>query len=147
MSQRIEAPAFAVCVLLLVGPGAGAMAQPMYRCGNTYSQIPCDKAAEPVRVFQDAKKAPPAGLRGKELCKASVPASMNLKDPYSAKVETLGAPTPEVIKYAEEPIVAKRYDVAMNAKNSYGAYTGIKVYFCYLSDDEMRLLRVDAPKE
>ena len=119
----------------------------MYKCGNTYSQIPCDKAAEPTRVFNDAKADPPVGLRGKELCKAAVPKSVNLKDPYSARVETVGGPAFEVVTFANQPLTVKRYDVAMNAKNSYGAYTGIKMYKCFLTEDDSRVFEVVSPPE
>ena len=122
-------------------------AQPMYKCGNTYSQIPCDKAAEPTRVFKDAKADPPGGLRGKELCKAAVPKSVNLKDPYSARVETVGGPAFEVVTFANQPLTVKRYNVAMNAKNSYGAYTGIKMYKCFLTEDDSRVFDVVSPPE
>lgn len=136
---------------ILVGSAAtvmnadSAMAQQMYRCGNAYSQSPCDKAAEPAKITRDSRSTPQPGLTGKELCKAVIPRAVPLKDPYSARVETIGEPFPEVIKVAGEPIMAQRYDVAMNAKNSFGAYTGSKLYLCYLSEDKTRLLHIVTP--
>ena len=136
--------AAAISAAVLSSP---AISQRMYKCGNTYSQIPCDKNAEPARVFSDAKADPPVGLRGKDLCKAAVPKSVNLKDPYSARVETVGGPTFEVVTFANQPLTVKRYDVAVNAKNSYGAYTGIKLYKCLLTEDDGRVFDIVSPPE
>ena len=122
-------------------------AQKMYKCGNTYSQIPCDKTADSVKIFSDAKADPPPGLSGKELCRAMVPRAGNLKDPYSARVEAVGGPSFEVVSLGNQPLMVKRYEVAMNAKNSYGAYTGIRVWTCYLTEDDNRLFRIDPPHE
>ena len=137
---------FLFLIILLSALGASpTQAQKMYKCANTYSQIPCDKDSEPTKVFKDTRSQIPPGLRGRELCKLTVPQTINLKDPYSARVETIGEPILVTIKYADVPILSKRHDVGLNAKNSYGAYVGIRIYFCFLSEDETRLLRVEGP--
>lgn len=121
------------------------IAQQVYKCGTIYSQIPCDKTAEMVKITRDSRTPTQTDFNGKELCKIAVPRLASLKDPDSAKVEFVSASESEVIRYAGEPIVARKYSVLMNAKNSYGAYTGAKAYSCYLSEDRTRILSVVSP--
>lgn len=126
-----------------------ANAQPTYRCGNTYSQTPCSADAAPVAIHRDVSTAPPGGTAdagggavptGVELCKRA--ALAGLKDPYSAVIESVTGPVGVAITIAKEPIEARRYTVWVNAKNSYGAYTGAKPHECFLSVDGRRLLQV-----
>lgn len=139
------APDRLLVLLALAGAASCAAAQTLYRCGSTFSQTPCDKTAEPIKVYPDRRADPPPGLRGAELCKRLVPAAVPLKDPYSAVVEVERKGRSEVIEFKGQPLAARRFDVFINAKNSYGAYTGEKLYRCYLSEDEARLLRVVSP--
>ena len=119
----------------------------MYKCGNTYSQVPCDKTTDAIKINSDAKADPPPGLHGKELCRVMVPRAGNLKDPYSARVEAIGDPAFEIVTFANQPLTVKRYDIAMNAKNSYGAYTGIRVWSCYLTEGDNRVFKIVPPRE
>jgi len=70
-----------------------------------------------------------------------------LKDPASAKIEGVGKPEGTTVKVGLQPIAAKKYPVLLNAKNSYGAYAGAKLYYCYLSIDDQRVLQVEAVGE
>ena len=147
MPRTIIPPTLATILVtaLFLVTSLPAVAQQMYKCGNTYSQTPCDKTAERTKITMDARAAPPPGLIGKELCKTMVPRTVTLKDPYSARIDAVNDQVPEVIKVANEPIMARRFDVALNAKNSYGAYTGAKIYLCYLSEDQTRVLLIVPP--
>ena len=121
-----------------------ALAQTTYRCGNTFSQVPCEKNATAMPIPMPSKSAPqpPQGPKGRELCKAAVPRMLTLKDPYSAVVEVAETPRIAAITYANTPMMAKEYLVTVNAKNSYGGYVGAKPYFCYLSQNETNVLGV-----
>lgn len=144
MSIRVNhASAWLLCACLLTSSVA---AQSIYKCGNTYSQNPCSDEQTPARIHRDTATTP-AGLSGKELCRSVVPHSVSLKDAYSARIDYVSNSSAEAITVYGESIVARRYDVAMNAKNSYGAYTGAKIYRCYLSIDGARLIAVKPPPE
>jgi hypothetical protein len=136
-----------VALLLVVLMSDSAPAQQMYKCGSTYSQVPCDAAAQPTRIYKDTQPNPPAGLRGRELCRYLTPRAANLKDPFSAVVEQVAGPVGAVVRIGSDVIEAKRFDVMLNAKNSYGAYVGARPYGCFLSVDERRLLHLQSPED
>ena len=93
----------------------------------------------------DAPASPPPGLHGKELCAAAVLRQSVLKDPYSARIEGVAGPFAETVMFADKPLLVKRYDVAVNAKNSYGAYTGAKIIVCQLNEDNARVFDINVP--
>jgi hypothetical protein len=71
-------------------------------------------------------------------------ARLALPDPEGVKIVSVQRAGTEVIQYAGKSLVARRYDMALNPRNAYGAYTGVQHFACYLSEDEQRVLRVDA---
>jgi hypothetical protein len=122
------------------------MAQPMYRCGNAYSQTPCAPDAQPARISPGAPPDQPAGLQGAELCAAELPRLIGMTDPYTARIESVAKGDSEVIHYAGQPIAARKYLLSINARNAAGAYAGERPYLCYLSEDERRILKVSAAR-
>lgn len=73
----------------------------------------------------------------KSLCLAEI--KRTLKDPDSAKVESF-------LKWSQvetdDGEVAVRYTLTVNAKNSFGGYTGGKPYDCQVSVDGKRVLKL-----
>lgn len=134
-----------VCVFsaLLVLP-ALCEAQQLYRCGNTYSQTPCAAAASAVRIAPVAAPEPAPGPRGKDLCSSSAPRLLGFNDPQSARIESVVKANSEVIEYAGQPMVARKYVLSISATNAYGAYMAARSYACFLSEDEHRILKVAA---
>ena len=122
-------------------PACGA--QTMYRCGNAFSQVPCDKVTATAPIMVPRTSPAPALPKGRDLCKAAVPRLLPLKDPYSAVIESISnSGRPIAIRYANEPMMAFQYIVTINAKNSFGAYTGAKPYFCYVNEAQSNVLAV-----
>lgn len=121
-----------------------SQSQQLYRCGNTYSQTPCAPDAASARISAGAAPQPVAAAAGKEVCASEGVAQMGFPDPESTRIRSVTKVGAEVIQYAGKPIVARKYQLAINTKNSAGAYTGDRVYLCYLSEDERRVLKVDA---
>ncbi len=123
-------------------------AQSVYKCGSSYSQSPCGTSSEKLQI-QGVQRQAGSGeqSRGSRLCSEAVPARILLKDPASAKIEGVGKPEGTTVKVGLQPIAAKKYPVLLNAKNSYGAYAGAKLYYCYLSIDDQRVLQVEAVGE
>ena len=133
-------------MLLVLASGAAA-AQQLYRCGNTYSQVPCAANAEPRKMLRDNSVGggAAAAQSGKDLCRRQVSGAAGLVDPYSVVVESVSEGRHDTIRIGDELVVARRYDVALNAKNEFGAYSGVQVYRCFVSEDEQRLLKVQEP--
>lgn len=111
-----------------------ACSQPVYRCGNTYSAAPCTTPTAPIVVSRDA--APSAtGIVGRQLCATAMARQLGHSDAESAGIVSVARAPTEVIQYKGAPLVARRYIV--NARG--------RLYTCHLSEDERRILSVDAP--
>jgi hypothetical protein len=121
-------------------------AHALYRCKNTYSQIPCAADATAAKIHKDINATPASESRGRDLCVSAIPQKIELEDAEGVKAEVLGASESAVITYANQPMVAKRYLMTVNAKNSSGVYTGKRPYFCFLSEDENRVLQISRVK-
>ena len=120
-----------------------ASAQAVYRCGNTYSQIPCEAGAKPARITSAAAPDQPKVASGAGLCADEAPRLLRFPDPPSTRVGAVKRGSAEVIQYADQPIAAKLYLLTLNTKNRIGAYDGERTYVCFLSDDERRILKVE----
>ncbi|HEY4083547.1 MAG TPA: hypothetical protein VGM81_22900 [Burkholderiaceae bacterium] len=120
-----------------------ACAQQMYKCGSTYSQTPCASDAELKRARPDAVADKPAsvGPIGYELCASSAPHMVGSPEPESARVQRMGEVHTDVINYAGKSVAARRYDLSVDFKTTYGVYSGPRAYSCWISEDERRVLQ------
>lgn len=141
---------FLSLLALLVTFSTCAQAQ-VFKCnvgGKTVlTDRPCDadKAAE-------ARSAPREGGTvdsdnpidiGKAACAAAVRTRIPFDDPESVRLGTVSGGKTEVFDFADTKLAARRFVVPVNAKNSYGAYTGEKSAHCFTSPDGRRVLKVD----
>src|ERR1043165_7471953 len=94
--------------MLLLWASTGA-AQTLYRCGKTYSQVPCASDAASARVSSVTPDARP----GREVCTTEGVSRLGLPDPEGVKVVSVQRGAAEVIQYAGKSIVARRYDLAL----------------------------------
>lgn len=69
--------------------------------------------------------------------------AFNFKDRESLRVELYGALNLEVVDYANTRILAYKLPVWVNGKNSYGAYAGKTLYYCYLDQHSKKILDVE----
>jgi len=131
---------------LLLIFSCSAQAGTLYRCGNTFSQIPCGDNAQAVQVAgsDSAKNSVPAEL-ARHVCINDLKKWVPFPDPESVKVESISRGTPEIIEYAGAKLMARRYDLKVNARNGYGGYTGAQNFSCFASEDNQRILKVNAP--
>jgi hypothetical protein len=113
----------------------------VYKCGNTYSNVPCDNAkklsvddAQPLGSTKSVNNET-------QMCIAYVKAT--LFDPDSAKIENAFQASGELISVAGQKIYAKKYLITVNAKNRYGGYVGSKVLHCHVSEATGRVLVPD----
>ncbi len=135
-----------VLAVSLLGLPAFPMAQQLYRCGNTYSQTPCAPNATPKRIPTGTAPGQPEGSHGKELCATEGVSLLQFPDPESTRIKSVVKAESEVVQYSGQPLAVHRFNMVINTKNSNGAYTGDRVYPCYLSEDERRVLKVDSQR-
>lgn len=134
---------FIFCVL-----SSTASAQAVYRCGNTFSGSPCGPDAKvviappapPPKLEMPATVPPPVEQieANKAVCEAKTRAAM--KDPESARIKSISRAGPSLQRLAGRSFYGISYDMNVNAKNSYGAYTGEKLYNCVFAMDERTFL-------
>ncbi|MBX3621081.1 MAG: hypothetical protein KF891_14015 [Rhizobacter sp.] len=139
MTQTFSRLCLAACLSL---GAASAPSQTLYRCGSTYSQTPCAADAAPARISAGAAPDAPAASAGADVCASAGVAQLRFPDPESTRVVSVRKAGTEVIQYAGKSLAARRYDITLNTKGASGAYLGERVYACYLSEDEHRLLQV-----
>lgn len=118
-----------------------AQAGTLYRCGNTFSQIPCGDNAQTVQVQggEAGKNAVPAEL-AKHVCVSDLRKWVPFPDPDNLKIESMSRGTPEIIEYAGTKLMARRYELRVNLPN---AAPG-RNYSCFVSEDNQRILKVSA---
>ena len=135
-----------IALTLLCGLAAPACAQQMYKCGSTYSQTPCASDAEVKKARPDAVADKPASNSpiGYELCAAAAPRMVGSPEPESARVQRMGEVHTDVINYAGKSVAARRYDLSVDFKTTYGVYSGPQAYSCWISEDERRVLQFGA---
>lgn len=145
-----------LCATIVLCAGQ-ANAQKMYRCGATYSQTPCAADAKEIDMRGAAvsagdtstKKLPDNAseqtkARSLELCKTAVVGI--LKDPESAKFQNVARSNSleRRLPALNGPLVKTAgFNGYVNARNSFGGYTGNKLFFCSLDyETETRVLDV-----
>jgi len=157
----------AAMALLLCGAVHG---QTVYRCGSTFSQVPCGEGQKTVytksngvkdaggstsdiiRDLEETKrklatKIPDANPPSEQVlasnkAKCGEAARNMLKDPESARIGEVSRTGPAHDYVAGKTYPAVSYMLDINAKNSYGGYTGKKAWACVFNPDETVLLRV-----
>jgi len=119
-------------------------AQPMYRCGSTYSQTPCDPTAKATRTFADVLPDRPAGSQAGATCAAQAIQLLNVPDPAALRVLSTSESRAEVIQYSGQPVVALRYDLNISTVSSAGVWLAARPYSCFLSEDQQRILKFES---
>lgn len=126
-----------------------ASAQAVYRCGNTFTGTPCGPDAKvlvapppaPAKLEAPAYTPPPPADQieaNKATCEKKTRAAM--KDPESTRIKSVSRAGRALQRLAGKSFYGVSYDMNVNAKNSYGAYTGEKLYNCVFSMDEKTYL-------
>lgn len=131
-------------LLAMAALAAPVIAQPLYRCGSTYSQTPCGPEATATRTFADTVADRPAGSQAGAACATHAPQVLNVPDPTALRVVSTSASRAEVIQYSGQPVVALRYDLSISTVSPAGVWLAARPYTCFLSEDQQRILRFEA---
>jgi hypothetical protein len=116
-----------------------AYAATVYKCGNNYSNVPCDNAK--TLDVGDAKPINSANNAETDECIMHL--KVSLFDPDSAKVQYAFRAGGGLIDVAGQKIYAKKYLIGINAKNRYGGYVGTKLFSCYVSEATGHVLQTN----
>jgi hypothetical protein len=101
-------------------------------CKATAPEGPLPNTAEEVEAIE----------QGKTVCREGAPKLVSWKDPESIRV---GNVVPGKVTNTDidgRKVRARYFSVMINAKNSYGGYTGEKTLGCYASLDGRKILKV-----
>lgn len=122
-----------------------AFAQDAYKCKVNGAMViqdsPC-KVAGPSGPAPNTPEELAAIETGKALCKEIAPKAVSWKDPESLRI---GEVIPGKVASTEvngKRIRGRHFSVPVNAKNSYGGYTGEKILVCITSEDGQSVLKV-----
>jgi hypothetical protein len=115
--------------------GATGTHAAIYRCGNTYSNVPCDNAKtvqEPAAT--NSNDASDNRAANDHVCVKSLHTFVQFTDPESVRVVSI-SPTGTAAEFevAGTKVIALRYSMSINAKNEYGGYVGARAFSCYVS--------------
>ena len=121
-----------------------AHAQPLYRCGNTYSQTPCGADATAKKLPSSAVPDAAAGVQGEALCASEGMQRLGWSDPEVARVVDVTKLGTQVISYADKPTAARKFAVRLSIRNVHGQ-AGEQVFHCFLSEDQRRVLAIESP--
>jgi hypothetical protein len=156
-----------VAMAAVFGGSGIAYGQNVYRCGSTFSEMPCGEGQKKInaqangqsnehsaimRAHEETVRKlkiklpdinPPSEQSistNKDICMKATRSA--LKDPESARLEEVVRVGPAYDYDGSKTYPAVSYALWINAKNSYGGYTGKKQWSCVFSADETSLLRV-----
>ena len=124
-------------------------AQTMYRCGKSFSQEPCRPVAKVVTkaAVQPSKNTLSAEDLSAitEQCRQKISALPDWKDRDSLKFGSIYPSVTQTRIVQGVPMIVRSRTFMVNAKNSYGAYTGDKPAFCYADEEETKVVEVWVP--
>jgi hypothetical protein len=147
----------AVAVALLAVALSPLMAQTLHRCGNTFSQTPCGEGTTSgLRVGSGAHpvaSATPGSVAGTsvagpalspaaQMCAQTALSQLALGPGFTTQVRSAARGPTEAIKYANDTIVARSWNLALSVHNAGGAQVAAHALRCHVSEDEQRVLKV-----
>ena len=81
------------------------------------------------------------------LCESRLRSEPAWKDPGSVQITDVRRAGFTTITMHDATLAVVRYTASVNAKNSYGAYTGARLASCYMDGTETRVLRVETAQQ
>lgn len=136
-----------IVVGLFIGIVSTGTYAEMYKCVSggkiSYTDIPCisGRVLATTQTKPLQKNENPA-IVGSNTCINDFRSHVQFKDPDSVKVIRVETKPMGVSLIKGVSLVTRRYEVYVNAKNSYGGYIGEKPLICLTSEDGKRILAV-----
>ena len=144
----LHLPKLALILFAVLAGPAGA--QTMYRCGNSFSQESCGPGAKVIKTpgavqSPASKLGPEASAAIAQQCKQRLGALPDWKDRDSVRFGVASTSVAETRTVRGTPMAVRARIIMVDAKNSYGAYTGDRPAFCYTDDAESKVVDVWVP--
>jgi hypothetical protein len=141
----------AISVALLALAMSPLLAQTLHRCGNTFSQTPCGEGTtSTLRAGSGAVATPAvpgssgtaAVAPGAKVCIDAAMGQLGLPPGFTPVVRSAKRAPAEAIKFANDTIVARTWDVTVSVHNAAGSQVDVQSARCHLSEDEQRVLKL-----
>jgi hypothetical protein len=130
--------------MVLACPSAWAQTAKLYRCGNTFSQAPCGADATEKKMIGAGQggqaRDPMVGARA-----CVIEAQKRRLLPQSARVAGVERGEATVVTYAGQPMVGQALRVSVTLAGASPDDSMALRMACVMSEDEQRVLRVQAP--
>lgn len=110
-------------------------ADKVYRCGDTFSQVPCAPDAKELNVRADGSKAPTSGICGERLR-----GELGVTDADSLRITASSDGKLAPFEYTGKKILARHYQLSVASRQPSGAYQPAGRYACITSEDGFRVL-------
>lgn len=114
-------------------------AEKVYRCGDTFSQVPCAPDAKELNVRADGSKAPTSSA-----CVDQLRQEFGASDPGSLRITASSDGKLAPFEYAGTKILARHYQFSVVSRLPNGGYQTVGRYACVTSDDGFRVLSLQA---
>ena len=140
--QRIKslAPFFALVCALCAPVGSGAV----YRCGNTFSNVPCAEDAKPMKGLAAGGGQAATGMDVSAVCFNAIKNKVAAKDPDALKLASASTAKPDIVEFQGKRLMGYTSTLEVSERQANGAYADPKPYFCATSDDRQRVLQIKA---
>jgi len=132
-----------ITVILALTSPAISFAGSVYKCSvngvTKFSQTPCGGAAHKVKIHHSTG-TPEKGASLEQIkldCLSVIKSKGDFKDPASVKIESVRRDF-----VTDKSGIRQVLGMFVNAKNSYGGYTGAKPYFCFLNHNGTQLSKI-----
>lgn len=133
----------ALMIVVVFAPSAQSQ---VFRCSVegkvVFSDKPCGADSKQIRATPAVGSEPPPAPRWGDACLAQLHQWVKFKDPDSIKIGGVADAGADTTKVAGKTIVVKKFTLHINAKNSFGAYTGEEPHFCETSVDGYRVISI-----
>jgi len=143
---------FSAAAALLLAAGAPAWA--INKCtgpnGKTvFQDAPCaaSHSGEAIKDYATHPDFEATKSDAAALCESRLRSDPAWKDPGSVLITDVRRTGFTTITMHDATLAVVRYTAYVNAKNSYGAYTGAKIASCYMDATEMRVLKIETALE
>lgn len=137
-------------IIAVIALACATPAQAMYKCtvngSVTFSDKPCANDAEKIDI-RTAKSEPGTGLPGAVLCRQNIPKFLTFKDPDSVKLKDFVKFGSDTRKVHGVTVAVNLWSASVNAKNSYGGYTGEKAIFCVTDIGDQMVFEIYMSKD
>jgi hypothetical protein len=142
----------AIAVALLALAMSPLLAQTLHRCGNTFSQTPCGEGTTsalragsgPVAATAAPNASGVAVAPGAKVCADAAVGQLGLPPGFSSVVRSAKRGPAEAIKFANDTLVTRTWDVTVGVHNGAGTPVDVQSVRCNLSEDEQRVLKLTA---